>query len=219
MSDPVWSSRWLTALAIGSCVAAGCSNGPAESAPPPAPAVAPAAAGAGPFTIGGKVPPASGGPPSIVILQPPSPTDVPPSPAPPFMDQVQQTFIPAVLIVRSGQPVEFRNNDDVLHNVRVREDGTHSPAFNVAIPTGEKFLFTFQRDGFYDVGCDIHPAMAAQIVATTSPYVAVADREGNFSIADVPTGDYKAVVYAGAQKIERDIMVAAGQTAFDLTKP
>src|SRR5437879_5513746 len=81
---------------------------------------------------------------------------------------------------RAGQPGEVRNNDDVLHNVRVREDGTHSPAFNVAIPTGEKFLFTFQRDGFYDVGCDIHPAMAAQIVATTSPYVAVADREGNF---------------------------------------
>ena len=87
----------------------------------------------------------------------PAQTDVP------YMDQVQQTFTPPVLLVRTGQPTEFRNNDDTLHNVRVREDETKMGAFNVAIPTGEKYVFSFPRDGFYDVGCDIHPGMALMV--------------------------------------------------------
>ena len=140
----------------------------------------------------------------------PAQTDVP------FMDQVQQTFTPPVLLVRTGQPTEFRNNDDVLHNVRVREDETRLPAFNVAIPTGEKYLFSFPRDGFYDVGCDFHPVMFAQIVATSSPYAAISDVEGNFSIDAVPHGAYKAIVYAGGKKIERAVEIAAGKTVVDL---
>jgi hypothetical protein len=133
------------------------------------------------------------------------------------MDQVQQTFIPPVLMVRTGQPVEFRNSDEELHNVRVREDATHLPAFNVAIPTGEKYTFTFPRDGFYDVGCDIHPAMVAQVLSTSSPYTAVADPTGAYVIHGVPTGSYKATVYSGAQKIQRDVTIAGGQTRFDVT--
>jgi hypothetical protein len=133
------------------------------------------------------------------------------------MDQVQQTFIPSILLVRTGQTTEFRNNDDVLHNVRVREDATHSPAFNVAIPTGEKYLFTFARDGFYDVGCDIHPGMSAQIVSTSSPYVTLADPQGNFVIESVPTGSYTAVMYAGAEKIERSVDLAPDKPELNLT--
>jgi hypothetical protein len=86
----------------------------------------------------------------------------------------------------------------------------------VAIPTGEKYVFTFPRNGFYDVGCDIHPGMVAQVVASRSPYTAVADAEGNFSILNVPTGAYKAVVYTGSHTIERAVMIASGQTRLDV---
>jgi len=174
----------------------------------------PANASTGPGTVSGMLPPAAGGFPSIVILEPQDGASAAAQQEPPEMDQLQQTFIPAVLLVRTGQPVEFRNSDEVLHNVRVREDATHAPSFNVAIPTGEKYMFTFQRDGFYDVGCDIHPGMSAQIVSSDSPYAAVADAEGNFTIANVPAGPYKAIVWAGAQKIEKPLTVA-GQTTFN----
>lgn len=179
-------------------------------APPPA-----AVSSTGPGTVSGTLPPAAGGFPSIVILEPEGGTAVPAQHEPPYMDQIQQMFIPGVLMVRTGQPVEFRNSDEVLHNVRVREDATHAPSFNVAIPTGEKYVFTFQRDGFYDVGCDIHPGMAAQIVSSHSPYTAVADAEGNFTIENVPAGTYRAIVWAGSQKIEKPLTVA-GQTAFNV---
>jgi hypothetical protein len=75
------------------------------------------------------------------------------------------------------------------------------------------------RDGFYDVGCDIHPGMSAQVLASSSPYVTVADPTGAFSIANVPNGPYKAIAYAGAQKVEKEVNVAAGQVAFDLSTP
>jgi plastocyanin len=154
-----------------------------------------------------------------VVLEPIGGGSNDPQATRPSMDQQQQTFIPSLLIVRTGQPVDFLNHDDVLHNVRVRNDETKESAFNVAIPTGEKFTHTFERDGFYDVGCDIHPGMSAQIMSSTSPFVVLADAAGAFSIPNVPDGPYKAIAYAGAQKIEKEINVSAGRATIDLTRP
>ena len=174
--------------------------------------------GGGPALVSGRAPAASNGFSAIVIFEPRAGGDPPAQTDVPFMDQVQQTFTPPVLLVRTGQPTEFRNNDDVLHNVRVREDETKLPAFNVAIPTGEKYVFSFPRDGFYDVGCDIHPGMFAQIVSTSSPYATIAETDGNFAIDGIPPGAYKAVVYAGGKKIEKDIQVAGGPATVDLSQ-
>jgi hypothetical protein len=57
--------------------------------------------------------------------------------------------------------------------------------------------------------------MSAQIVSSNSPYAAVADAEGNYTIANVPAGAYKATIWAGAQKIEKPLTVA-GQTTFNV---
>jgi plastocyanin len=160
--------------------------------------------------------PVSGNQPSLVVLEPKKP-DVSVQSARPVMDQVALTFIPGVLIVRTGQPVEFRNSDDVLHNVRVSEDATKAGTFNVAIPIGEDYMFTFERDGFYNVGCDIHPGMAATIYSSASPYAAMTDLGGQFEIHNVAPGGYNAVVFAGADRIERPLEVAAGRTELNFT--
>jgi len=168
--------------------------------------------------VTGRSPVAAGGFPSIVILDPQAAGDVPSQTSVPFMDQVQQAFIPPILFVRTGQPTEFRNNDEVLHNVRVREDATRSPAFNVAIPTGEKYVFTFPRDGFYDVGCDIHPGMSAQIISSSSPYATVADAQGAFVFDNVTPGAYKVVMYSGGERSEKTVEIAPGHSDIDLTR-
>jgi plastocyanin len=206
--------RIVPAMLLAAAVAtARCSNAPADSAAPAA-----AAADTGTQNVTGTAPAASGNFPSIVILEPIGGGTPTPQTTAPTMDQAQQTFIPSILLVRTGQPVDFFNHDDVLHNVRVKDDETKESAFNVAIPTGEKFTHTFARDGFYDVGCDIHPGMSAQILSTTSPWTVVADPSGAFTIANVPNGPYKAIVYAGAQKVEKEVNVAAGASRLDLTK-
>lgn len=212
---------WLLVLAAGCAVAAACSNQPGGQAPAGAPAAgeAPAVvADTGAQTVAGIAPPAQGNFPSIVVLEPIGGGELPPQAAPPAMDQEQQTFIPAVLLVRTGQPVDFLNHDDVLHNVRVKNDETKESAFNVAIPTGEKYTHVFKQDGFYDVGCDIHPGMAAQIMSSSSPYTVLADPTGAFSIPNVPNGPYKAIAYSGADRIEKEINVAAGGHPVDISK-
>ena len=206
--------RLIPAILLAAAVAtAGCSTAPADST---APAIA--AADTGSQNITGTAPPASGNFPSLVILEPIGGGTPTPQTTTPTMDQVQQTFIPSILLVRTGQPVDFFNHDEVLHNVRVKDDDTKESAFNVAIPTGEKFTHTFERDGFYDVGCDIHPGMSAQILSTTNPWTVVADPSGAFSIANLPNGPYKATVYAGAQTVETEVNIGAGATALDLRK-
>jgi hypothetical protein len=99
--------------------------------------------------------------------------------------------------------------------VRVRNDETKEPAFNVAIPTGASYTHTFPKDGFYDVGCDIHPGMSAVVVSTATPFTALASVDGAFSIANVPPGAYTLTVYADVRKIERQVNVTPGTTEID----
>ncbi|HEV2985252.1 MAG TPA: hypothetical protein VGX46_12740, partial [Vicinamibacterales bacterium] len=121
-----------------------------------------------------------------------------------------------LLLVRTGQPVEFRNSDDTLHNVHVSHEETREAAFNVAIPTGNSYRYTFARDGFYRVGCDIHPAMAASIFAASTPYATLAEGDGRFSIADVTAGAYTVTVYAGGRRLQQGVDVKGGVTEVTL---
>jgi plastocyanin len=164
--------------------------------------------------VRGKVPPPGSGIPIIIVLDPkperefPAPTDVP------VMDQVALTFGPPLLFVRTNQPAEFRNSDDTLHNVHVTHEQTREPQFNVAIPTGERYRYTFKREGFYQVGCDIHPAMSAAVFASASPYVTEAAADGSYALEDVPPGVYDLTVYAGRSRTTRAITVVSGDNVF-----
>ena len=179
-------------------------------APPAPPAPAPSSSSGG--RIVGTVPRPPAGVSVIVVLDPKTPREFSLQTEKPAMDQAQATFGPSLLFVRTGQPAEFRNSDDTLHNVHVTHVETREAQFNVAIPTGEKFEFTFKRDGFYHVGCDIHPAMSAEIFASSSPYVAVADGEGGFALDDVPPGPYVVTAYEGVRRATKDVEVGGGET-------
>lgn len=187
----------------------GCSQPAADRT---APATAPAAT-AGPTAesrrVSGKAPIVDGQP-SIVLLVPAAEPKSQSEAGVGVMDQAVLTFLPSLLFVRTGQATEFRNSDDVLHNVNVKDEDTKAQAFNVAIPTGEHYRYTFAKDGFYGVRCDIHPSMWALIVATSSPYAAQTDGAGAFSFDKVEAGAYTVRVYAGSQKLEQTIDVTAG---------
>jgi hypothetical protein len=114
--------------------------------------------------------------------------------------------------VRTGQPAEFRNSDDVLHNVNVKHEETREQQFNVAIPTGGAFEHTFGRDGFYRVGCDIHPAMTASIFAATTPFTTLAGSDGGFAFDGVPPGPWSVTVYTGGKRLHKDVDVKGGVT-------
>jgi hypothetical protein len=75
----------------------------------------------------GQAPPARNGFPSIIVLEPRPKREFPPQEATPIMDQVSLTFVPSLMVVRTGQPSEFRNSDQELYNVRVKEVAAGNP--------------------------------------------------------------------------------------------
>jgi plastocyanin len=189
--------------------AVGCSK-PSPSVTSAAPAAAsqrPAAAIEQAGTVVGRAP---AGTPVFVLLEPKSESTFPPQTDTPVMDQIGATFSPDFLFVRTGQPVDFRNSDDTLHNVHVSNSDTKEPSFNVAIPTGEKYTYTFEKGGFYHVGCDIHPSMAADLLASSSPFAVIAEADGSFAFTAVPPGAYTLSVWAAGRKLQRDVEVKAG---------
>ena len=105
----------------------------------------------------------------------------------PTMDQRGMTFIPHVLPVQTGTTVDFLNNDEVKHNV-------FSPdheKYNLGTwPRGAIKQYTFNTQGVYTQLCNVHPEMKAFIVVLDTPYFALTDKDGNFTLAGVPPGTY-----------------------------
>jgi plastocyanin len=109
--------------------------------------------------------------------------------APVVLDQRNLSFTPRVLAVRVGTTVEFPNNDRVFHNVFSFRDGRR---FDLGLyPVGSSRRVTFDKPGLSRIYCNIHPNMAAYVMAVDSAYFAVSDRSGTFRIAAAPTGTYR----------------------------
>ena len=125
------------------------------------------------------------------------------------MDQLGSVFHPGVLLVGAGEPVEFINSEDVFHNVRVVDGESGETEFNVASPAFVSYQHTFAAPGVFDVGCDIHPAMAAFIIVSSTPYAVVADEDGSFSLPSVPPGSDKLKVWhlEAEHRSEREIEI------------
>jgi hypothetical protein len=168
-------------------------------------------------TVVGRAPVTNSGTPAIVVLEPRHSRALPEPASMPYMDQLSRHFLPSIFWVRTGYPAEFRNSDEELHNINVRDGGTQEQIFNVAVPPGVNYLHTFARSGVFDVRCDIHSDMTAQIVAAASPYVILADANGHFEIPNVVPGTYVVTVYAGADPIETTVDARGSRTEVDLT--
>jgi plastocyanin len=104
------------------------------------------------------------------------------------VDQRQISFSPTVLVVRVGTAVEFPNNDKVFHNVFSFRDGKK---FDLGMyPIGTSKRIVFDRPGLARLFCNIHPNMAAYVMAVDTPYYAISDDQGVFTMAGVPAGTY-----------------------------
>ncbi len=112
-----------------------------------------------------------------------------------IMDQKNLAFVPHVLPVVAGTTVDFRNSDQVLHNVFTPDKCAGK--FNLGTwPKGEVRSVTFGDVGCSPVLlCNVHPEMEGFVVALQNPYFAVTDKSGLYAIHDVPAGTYTLKVW------------------------
>jgi len=184
-------------------VAASLTSACGSSTPAAAPAAAPPAATSSEVT--GTVPPNA-----IVTLIPAEGAPMPEGPA--IMDQYAKQFVPNTLYVRVGQPVEFRNSEDMPHNVTVLRRGSGAEVFNVSTEPQQKYVHTFDRVGQFDVTCDIHPGMQATLIATAGPMATIADDNGRFTLSNVKPGAYKLSLNYEGRTVDQPLDVKDART-------
>jgi plastocyanin len=125
--------------------------------------------------------------------------------------QEHETFSPRVVAVTRGSTVDFPNFDPFFHNVfSLSGAGT----FDLGrYPNGQSRSRQFTRAGIVKVYCHIHSQMSATILVLDHPFFATPEADGEFTIANVPPGQYTLVGWherVGEQEVP--VTVGPGQS-------
>jgi plastocyanin len=136
-----------------------------------------------------------------------------PKPGDVEFDQKGCDYVPHVLAFPAGSTVNIVNSDGILHNIHTYS--TKNPSFNMAQPKFKKVIKQkVDQPEVIKVTCDAHGWMHGWWYVTDTPYYAVTDDKGNFTIKDVPPGNYTIEVWQ--EKLGTDdqkVDVKAGATA------
>lgn len=104
------------------------------------------------------------------------------------MVQHHKQFHPHLLVVPLGSTVVFPNLDPWFHNVFSLYRGKR---FDLGLyEAGSQKEVRFDRLGPSYIFCNIHPEMMAVILTVNTPFYAISDRAGRWSIPGVPPGRY-----------------------------
>jgi plastocyanin len=110
---------------------------------------------------------------------------------PVVMDQRGCHYQPHVFGLMVGQTFKVLNSDGILHNVHALPK-VNKP-FNMAMPpTVKESTQTFGiAEGMFMIKCDVHPWMSAYAGVFTNPFFSVTQKDGKFTISNLPAGTYE----------------------------
>jgi plastocyanin len=109
---------------------------------------------------------------------------------PVVLDQKGCFYVPRVMGLRVGQPLEMANTDPTFHNVHAMPKDNRE--FNHGLAPGiPPMRHTFTRpEVMVRFKCDVHGWMAAHIGVMEHPFFAVSAPDGSFTLNGVPPGTY-----------------------------
>jgi plastocyanin len=115
---------------------------------------------------------------------------------PAVLDQNGCKYVPHVTAVQVGQPVQIKNSDNTLHNVHAM------PAVNGQFNEGQPVQGMVSTKKFdkvemtpFRIKCDVHGWMKSYMVVLPHGYHSVSQMNGQFSIANLPPGNYTLVAW------------------------
>jgi plastocyanin len=126
--------------------------------------------------------------------------------------QTNEEFVPHVVAVTTGSTVEFPNDDLIFHNVFSL---SRAATFDLGrYPRNSSKARTFTKPGVVKVFCHLHSHMSAIIRVFSHPYFAFPDRNGRFTIPDVPAGRVEVTAWhERAGEVTHVTAIAEGGTA------
>ncbi len=130
---------------------------------------------------------------------------------PVVLDQKGCQYVPHVIGVMQGGSVEFKNSDPTMHNIHTMPTVVGNETVDVSQgPRGTPVTKQFAKpEMMMPVRCNNHPWMNAFINVSATPFFAVTDANGTFSLAGLPPGEY--VIGAVQEKMgEKTIPVTVG---------
>lgn len=122
------------------------------------------------------------------------------------MDQVDTRFVPHVLVVQTGTPVEFPNSDTVAHHVY---SFSHPNQFKLPIYKGDVHPpVAFSESGIVILGCNIHDNMLGYILVVDTPVFGITDENG---MVQLTTGgsDGEIVIWSPRIRDDEEALVKA----------
>ncbi len=133
--------------------------------------------------------------------------------APVTLDQKGCQYVPHVIGVVQGGSVTFLNSDITMHNIHTMPTTVGNQTIDISQgPRGAPVTRQFMKpELMMPVRCNNHPWMNAFINVAPTPFFAVSDAQGHFTITGLPAGDY--VLGAVHEKLgEKDIPLTVPAT-------
>jgi hypothetical protein len=149
---------------------------------------------------------------------------------PAVIDQKGCLYQPQILAVQTGQKLVVKNSDPSsvpMHNVHINPTAApnmEAYATKISQPqmSGSADLtYSFSApENFMKFQCDVHPWMFAWVTVVDNPYFAVTDKDGKFTIKNVPAGHYKIAALhrkAAPTGVEKEVDVKDSGGSVDFT--
>ena len=97
-----------------------------------------------------------------------------------IMDQLNQAFVPHVLVVHKGDQVQFPNSDNIRHHVY---SFSEAKPFELKLYSGKpEAPVVFDRAGLVVLGCNIHDGILGYIYVSESPLYGLTDAQGRLTL-------------------------------------
>lgn len=146
---------------------------------------------------------------AVVYLEGDFPKDA--KPATVEVGQKHFQFAPGILPVQKGARVQFPNYDDDYHNVF---SYSKTKRFDLGRYRKEETppIQVFEKPGVVKLYCEIHEHMRGTILVLDTPFFAVPNASGAFTLTNLPPGKHTLKAWINDKVVERPVELKEGET-------
>jgi len=105
------------------------------------------------------------------------------------LDQNKCRYEPHVTAMMKGSTLKIHSSDPINHNIHTYSF-ENDPINIMFTPEQNEYEQEFEEPEIIKIECDLHGWMEAWVVVTENPFFDISGKNGTFTIANVPPGEY-----------------------------